>query len=190
MDYICRVDFFEFVDTIEIVRHDEAHQYYCRTPKVTKWLLIGSMLSYGWRVFSSHAGGVFNSNQSTCIDHCQTHTSYRLKVLAAQQCFKGAMPRLSEAIGPRMKAAWLCARPVSAAAHQPRRAAGHRYFAHLSFKTTRWLEMLMAITIQACTSPSLECALVQCPAIADAASSCDSCPRTRPDTEARSLLLK
>ena len=64
-----RVDFFEFVDTIEIVRHDEAHQYYCRTPKVTKWLLIGSMLSYGWRVFSSHAGGGFNSNQSTCFDH-------------------------------------------------------------------------------------------------------------------------
>jgi hypothetical protein len=51
------------------------------SPKVTKWLLAGSLASYVWRVFASHAGG-------------------------------------------------------------------HRYFAHSSFKTTKWLELAMAMTIQ------------------------------------------
>ena len=51
------------------------------SPKVTKMLLAGSLASYAWRVFASHAGG-------------------------------------------------------------------HRYFAHLSYKTTKWLELAMAMTIQ------------------------------------------
>jgi len=56
------------------------HQW---SPKVTKCLLAGSVASYVWRVFSSHAGG-------------------------------------------------------------------HRYFAHLSYKTTKWFELAMAMTIQVC----------------------------------------
>ena len=54
-------------------------------PKATKWLLAGSVLSYAWRVFCSHAGG-------------------------------------------------------------------HRYFAHLSYKTTKWFELAMAMTIQVSAS--------------------------------------
>jgi len=55
------------------------------SPKVTKYLLAGSLASYMWRVFASHAGG-------------------------------------------------------------------HRYFAHLSYKTTKWFELAMAMTIQVSAS--------------------------------------
>ena len=50
-------------------------------PRASKWLLAGSLASYVWRVFASHAGG-------------------------------------------------------------------HRYFAHSSFRTTKWFELAMAMTIQ------------------------------------------
>uniref|UniRef100_A0A7S0EJV7 Fatty acid desaturase domain-containing protein n=1 Tax=Hanusia phi TaxID=3032 RepID=A0A7S0EJV7_9CRYP len=54
-------------------------------PKVSKWLLLGSIASYGWRVFASHAGG-------------------------------------------------------------------HRYFAHMSFKTSKLFEMMLALTVQVSAS--------------------------------------
>lgn len=31
-------------------------------------------------------------------------------------------------------------------------AGGHRYFAHLSFRTTQWMELLMAVTVQVSAS--------------------------------------